>query len=126
VKWVKPHRAIPAEAATGVNQRPMCEQQERGSGVALATIYQKPLIFSSLRGVGREDLYFSCVEIDVNVVSSFVPKVLTVAIITTEIPAAISPYSMAVAPLSSLRNRLTVCSITDNSALFSKAVRGNT
>src|SRR4029078_3522802 len=35
------------------------------------------------------------------------PIALTVAIITTEIPAAINPYSIAVAPDSSLRKALT-------------------
>ena len=35
---------------------------------------------------------------------SVLPIVLTVAIITTEMPAAMRPYSIAVAPDSSFRN----------------------
>jgi hypothetical protein len=38
------------------------------------------------------------------VVLRLVPTPLTTVMITTEIPAAIRPYSMAVAPVSSARN----------------------
>src|SRR5215813_9754102 len=48
----------------------------------------------------------SWVEMFENVVFSWPPRVFTVAMIATEIPAAIRPYSMAVAPLSSRRKRL--------------------
>src|SRR5215467_11602777 len=41
-----------------------------------------------------------------NVVFSWPPRVFTVAMIATEMPAAIRPYSIAVAPLSSRRKRL--------------------
>ena len=41
--------------------------------------------------------YLSCVEILEKVVFSWVPRPLTTAIIATEMPAAISPYSIAVA-----------------------------
>ena len=44
-------------------------------------------------------------ETDVNVVDKWVPTVLTAAMITTAIRAAIRPYSMAVAPDSSVRKR---------------------
>jgi hypothetical protein len=40
-----------------------------------------------------------------NVVFSFVPRPFTTAMIATEIPAAMRPYSMAVAPHSSFRKR---------------------
>ena len=40
----------------------------------------------------------------VNVVLSWVPSVLMAAIIATEMPAAIKPYSIAVAPDSFVRN----------------------
>jgi hypothetical protein len=40
----------------------------------------------------------------VKFVFSFEPIVLTMAMIATEIPAAMRPYSMAVAPDSFLRN----------------------
>ena len=42
-----------------------------------------------------------------NVVLRFVPRVFTATMIATEMPAAMRPYSMAVAPLSSFRKRQT-------------------
>jgi len=51
--------------------------------------------------------YLNCVEIELNVVLSFVPRPFTTAIMAIEIPAAIRPYSMAVAPLSSREKALT-------------------
>jgi hypothetical protein len=48
--------------------------------------------------------YFSWVEIDPKVVLSLVPMPLTVVIMTIEMPAAMSPYSIAVAAFSSFRN----------------------
>jgi hypothetical protein len=39
--------------------------------------------------------------IDVNLVLSLVPSPFTTAMIASAMPAAISPYSMAVAPVSS-------------------------
>jgi hypothetical protein len=53
--------------------------------------------------------YFSDELIDVNLVFSLVPSPLTAAMMASEMPAAISPYSMAVAPLSSRRKRINVC-----------------
>ena len=46
--------------------------------------------------------YLSWVEMLVNLSLSWVPRVLTTAMIATEMPAAIRPYSMAVAPELSL------------------------
>ena len=46
--------------------------------------------------------HFNCDEIDENVVLSLVPRPLTTLIMAMEMPAAIRPYSMAVAPDSSL------------------------
>ena len=43
-------------------------------------------------------------EISWNVLLSLEPMALTLAMITTEMPAAMRPYSIAVAPVSSLRN----------------------
>ena len=48
--------------------------------------------------------YFSELLIDVNLELSLLPIPLTMEMITSEIPAAISPYSIAVAPDSSARN----------------------
>jgi hypothetical protein len=47
--------------------------------------------------------YLSADETDEKVVFSFVPRPCTTAMIATEMPAAISPYSMAVAAVSSFR-----------------------
>src|ERR1700688_2887646 len=55
-------------------------------------------------GVRTEAAYFNCDEIEEKVVLSFVPRPFTTLMIATEIPAAIRPYSMAVAPDSSAKN----------------------
>jgi hypothetical protein len=47
--------------------------------------------------------YFSAVETDPNVVLRLVPVPLSPAMMATPIPDAIRPYSMAVAPDSSLK-----------------------
>jgi hypothetical protein len=47
--------------------------------------------------------YLSAVETDENVVFRFVPRPCTTAMIATEMPAAMSPYSMAVAAVSSFK-----------------------
>src|SRR5262249_20180848 len=52
--------------------------------------------------------YLSCVEMLSNFAFRLVPIALTVAIITTEMPAAMRPYSIAVAPDSSFRNATTL------------------
>jgi hypothetical protein len=48
--------------------------------------------------------YFRDVLMDVNLVLTLVPSPFTAAMMASEIPAAIKPYSMAVAPVSSARN----------------------
>ena len=48
--------------------------------------------------------YLSWVEMLVNLVFRVEPRVLTTAMIATEMPAAMRPYSMAVAPDSFFRN----------------------
>ena len=50
-------------------------------------------------------LYFSELLTEANFALRFVPRPLTTATIAIEIPAAIRPYSMAVAPDSSFRKR---------------------
>jgi hypothetical protein len=57
-----------------------------------------------LDGVSVSD-YLSAVETLVNVVFNFEPRAPTTVMIATEMPAAINPYSMAVAPDSSRMNR---------------------
>lgn len=53
--------------------------------------------------------YFSELLIEVNFSFRLVPRPLTTAMIASEIPAAINPYSMAVAPDSSFQNFKTKC-----------------
>ena len=48
-----------------------------------------------------ETTYLSCVEMLLKLPLRVVPIVLTVAMITTEMPAAMRPYSIAVAPTRS-------------------------
>src|ERR1041384_5051595 len=56
---------------------------------------------------GSSLAYFSAFETFVKVVLRLVPMVCSARMITTEIHAAIRPYSMAVAPLSSFRKALS-------------------
>jgi hypothetical protein len=65
---------------------------------------QNIAIFSRDRGSG----YFSEVLIAVNLVFILLPSPFTTAMIASEIPAAINPYSIAVAPDSSARKALNV------------------
>jgi hypothetical protein len=55
---------------------------------------------------GVPEAYFRAVETDENVLFRLVPRACTVAMIATEIPAAIRPYSIAVAPDSFRMNRI--------------------
>jgi hypothetical protein len=60
--------------------------------------------------ISRPDFgYFSAVETLVNTVLRDEPKLCTTAIIAIEMPAAIRPYSMAVAPSSLRKNRIRLC-----------------
>ena len=49
--------------------------------------------------------YLMAAETDENVVFNCVPRPSTAAMIATAMPAAIRPYSMAVAPVSFFRKR---------------------
>jgi hypothetical protein len=51
------------------------------------------------------------VETVLNVVFKFVPSACTVAMIATAMPAAMRPYSMAVAPYSSFTKAKQACSL---------------
>ena len=52
--------------------------------------------------------YFNELLIEENLLLSLVPSPFTIAMIASEMPTAISPYSMAVAPDSSLRNLYSI------------------
>jgi hypothetical protein len=56
---------------------------------------------------GDDSAYFKAPETLENVEFRFVPSAWTVAMIATEIPAAIKPYSIAVAPCSFRKNLQT-------------------
>ena len=59
-------------------------------------------------GYRKTNDYFNAVFTDVKVVLSVVPSAVTTVIIAIEIPAAIKPYSIAVAAESSFRKRKIV------------------
>jgi hypothetical protein len=66
----------------------------------------------SLPRASRGNDYFSELLTDVNTPLRLVPRPFTAAMIASEIPAAISPYSMAVAAVSSRQKRKTNAFIT--------------
>ena len=61
--------------------------------------------------------YFIAVETDEKVLFKLVPRAWTVAMIATAMPAAMRPYSIAVAPVSSARKRITSVVIWMSSVL---------
>ena len=61
--------------------------------------------------------YFSEFEIVTKLVDSLVPRPLTAVMIAIAMPAAIRPYSMAVAPDSSFTQRETRFFLDDNSCV---------
>ena len=69
----------------------------------------RPLNWPQCRRPAPVFAYFSAVPMDVNSLLIVVPSVFTAAIIASAMPAAISPYSIAVAPESSDRNFLISC-----------------
>ena len=98
----------PTEGATLQHKNEECcaEQQARAN-----TQYQFEAPIRSEYICQRHDkplplkaVYFTAVEIDPNVPLRLVPTPFTTLIIATEMPAAIRPYSIAVAPDSSARN----------------------
>jgi hypothetical protein len=66
----------------------------------------------------NEATYLKEVLIEVNLLLSLVPRLFTTAIMAREMPAAINPYSMAVATNSSAR-------IADDKKLFQNRRLGN-
>ena len=60
------------------------------------------------RGYRKTNDYFSAVFTDVKVVLRVVPSAVTTVMIAIEMPAAIKPYSIAVAPESSFKKRRIV------------------
>jgi hypothetical protein len=66
----------------------------------------QPIAQRCLR-IAAPKVYFRELLIDVNMALRLVPRPFTAAMIAIEIPAAIKPYSMAVAPVSSRQNLKT-------------------
>ena len=58
--------------------------------------------------VRPDSTYFREVLIDVNLVLSLLPNPFTTAMMASELPAAVNPYSIAAAPESSAMNLRTV------------------
>src|SRR5262245_34805641 len=75
--------------------------------VAAALWLEKPPKLRVALPTWRIGTYFSAVDTLVKVLFRAVPRLFTTAMIAIEMPAAISPYSIAVAPRSSVRNFLT-------------------
>ena len=72
-------------------------------------------------GNARVTLYFSELLIDANLVFRWEPRPFTTAMMASEIPAAINPYSIAVAPVSSAQNFRTNVIIRGRCRLTPKA-----
>jgi hypothetical protein len=66
---------------------------------------KRPRINRGLNVKKSTDAYFSEVLIEVNLAFRLLPRPLTTAIMASEMPAAIRPYSMAVAPDSFFTKR---------------------
>ena len=77
----------------------------------------RPRPATSTNQAARSSRYFSAVETLVKIAFSDVPTVATTVMIATAMPAAIRPYSIAVAPDSSARKYLN--HIHDTSFLLS-------
>src|SRR5258708_32700995 len=73
--------------------------------------------FAGASEAGSTVAYFSEVEIATKLLDSLLPTPLTAVMIAMAMPAAIRPYSMAVAPDSSLTKRETRFFIIDNSCV---------
>src|SRR5437879_5161593 len=92
-----------AEAATGLRIFTPYQAGEDNKGPGMT------------RGLCRSHItvaYFSEVLIEVNLLFRLVPRPLTTAMIASEMPAAIRPYSIAVAPDSSFTKRASRFFIT--------------
>src|SRR5205823_5250412 len=89
-------------ARTGISQiQSRLSTKLRPSFLGRATHGVSPLRKGSAQGC-----YFSKLLMSVNLVFRLVPRPLTTAMIASEMPAAISPYSIAVAPHSSAKDFL--------------------
>ena len=84
-----------------VDGRPLDKKKPRTSRGRISYDNQDLPPRLSDRGQCRKETaqpYFNALETELNVALRLLPKVCTAAMIATEMPAAISPYSIAVAP----------------------------
>jgi hypothetical protein len=65
--------------------------------------------------------YFSELLIEENLLLSFAPNPFTAAMIASEMPAAIRPYSMAVAAVSSFKNLQMMFTPVPHPVILSKS-----
>jgi hypothetical protein len=86
-------------APEGELTSPRAGSPPRGLLVKLVVMSGRRLPFE--KGSIRRNAYFSEALIDVNWALRFVPRPFTAAMIASAMPAAIRPYSIAVAPDSS-------------------------
>jgi hypothetical protein len=94
-------------ASASANMMPYPRSQLAAEIECVAAGAAKPCVVGSIHTCGGDQNfggYFSWVEIELKVLFSFVPMPFTTAMIAMEMPAAISPYSIAVAADSSLMN----------------------
>ena len=79
----------------------------RGSAPRTVSLVRSSMVVSPLGARSTAD-YFSELLTDVNMVLRFVPSPFTATMMAIEMPAAINPYSMAVAPEVSERNSIII------------------
>nr|GAJ33117.1 hypothetical protein BDOA9_0123120 [Bradyrhizobium sp. DOA9] len=82
---------------------PRCERPARRHKAK----QKSPVDDGALRYFADRPAYLRLVEIELNLAFSVVPRLLTTVMIASAMPAAIRPYSMAVAPDSSFKKRAT-------------------
>src|SRR3954468_40650 len=83
----------------------MLEAGRRTAAGSSAPITKRPRNAGAFLLGSRTLAYFSDELIEVNLLFRLAPRPFTIAMIASEMPAAISPYSIAVAPDSSFTKR---------------------
>jgi hypothetical protein len=82
----------------------MTPPKSAGEVVSAACFRHIAYVEARALGPNRPTAYFNELLIEVNFVFSLLPMPFTTAMMASAMPAAISPYSIAVAPVSSARN----------------------
>ena len=97
----------PFQLGTAASRRRGWLCRARGSAPRTVSLVRSPMVVSP-RGARSTADYFSELLTDVNMVLRFVPSPFTATMMAIEMPAAINPYSMAVAPEVSERNSIII------------------